>query len=215
MLSGLLFRRQTEPLANRPAPARGGIPGDACVLNIMRVRVGWVLVAAFFGATGCGAHPPKRTPGSAEVIPAPVPSAFDRSLDRARREAGRGNWKVAMAEAQSAFRDRPECREARALLEEVAPSVWAEWGREISRRREYSTCVPGISPESMAIVKHLRDGQRFESAGMPVEALEQFREAEIRILLLPPEGLEYPPQDYHRMAREGMARLSPPAELKR
>jgi hypothetical protein len=45
---------------------------------------------------------------------------------------------------------------------------------------------------------------------MPVEALEKFRNAEVRILLLPSEGLEPSPKDCQQLAREAIKRLSPP-----
>src|SRR5262245_51604604 len=103
-------------------------------------------------------------------------------LDRARREASLQHWKAAMTEAQSALRERPENREARTLLEEVAPRVWVEWESDIDRRSEYSTCTAAVSQESIMILKYLRDGERYESCGMLGLALENFREAETRLL---------------------------------
>jgi hypothetical protein len=159
--------------------------------------------------TPCIAGPPERTLVA-------DPSVSDRRLDCARVEAGRGNWKSAMSEVQGAFREHPESRDARALLDALAPRVWAEWESEISRRSEYSSCPAGISPESMAIRNDFRDGRRFESAGMLDEALEKFREAGVRMLLLPSDRFESSPQDSYRMAREkAIARLSSLDERKR
>jgi hypothetical protein len=120
-----------------------------------------------------------------------------------------------MTEAQSAFRERPESQEARKLLEELAPHVWAEWEREMNRRIEYSSCPAAVSQDQIWILKYLRDGRRFESAGMFDEALEMFREAEIRMLLLPSESVEISPQSVYLMAREAIARLSSPDGRKR
>ena len=115
------------------------------------------------------------------------PPPYQLPLDRARAEADQGHWKAAMIEAQAVLRKDHENQAAQTLLIEVAPHIWAEWQKEVMRRTEWGTPQWGHDPEVSAINTKIRNGERYENALMPGEALKRYRAAIVGILLLPPD----------------------------
>lgn len=120
-----------------------------------------------------------------------------------------------MIAAQSVFRRDPENIGARVLLKDIAPRIWTKWQEETDRGGNFRTGIPGISSERIYITKHLRDAERYESAGMSDEALGEFREAELKILLEPPRPGQWPLHHELQVVEQGIERLSLPHERKR
>ena len=127
--------------------------------------------------------PPEKQAGPQS----PAPPDFQIPLDRARVEADHGHWKPAMIEAQAVLRKDHENQAAQALLIEVAPHIWAGWEKERVRRSEWRTPQWADNPKVSAINTNIRNGERYEKALMPEEALKQYRTAIVGILLLPPD----------------------------